>query len=140
MITIDQIITHIKTVTSYTNVVPLAQIQEDLKEIPNLPRISVGYAAISSKNPNTTTEHDLLNQDLENLVQTFIIHIVSTVSDFPTIWQRLAEYSVLTGWNPVSEERCHSGFTYSGGSIIGLEDNIQRWQDYWNIGFPTVTR
>ena len=140
MITVDDIITRILETTEYKNVGYLGAAQEDLAEVKNLPRISIGYATIASKNKGVTTEHNLLNQNLEDLVQSFIIQIVSSVEDFPTIWRTIYSVDVLLGWNPISEEAAQTGITYSGGSIVGVSNDKQRWQDFVNIGFPTISR
>lgn len=135
MISIDTIKTRLEAQTNYT--IAFARDREvDLQEQTELPIIYIGYATIDSKNPTSPVEHDFLNQYGEDLVQSFHIQTVCSVSQLPTVWKAL--HTALIGWNPTPGEQYHSGFTYASGGVMGLS-NSKLWHiDVWRIGFPTV--
>lgn len=118
-----------------TYTVELARTKEPvLSEFTTLPIIYCGYHTIDSENPTTPQAADLFNQHGEDLTQTFVIQIVSTITNFDTVWKNV--YQSLIGWHPDLIEKQHTGFTYQQGGMMGLENGRLWWLDRWSIGFP----
>lgn len=136
MIPVSTVITRIETLgASY--IVSEAQNREPVYEnVSTTHRIYVGYAGISSKDPNAPIEKDLYNQHGEDLVQSFDIQINCLNSNFQSVW--VAIYQKLVGWHPYTLPANVTGFTYAEGGPMGLVEGNIFWVDRWRIGFPTT--
>lgn len=116
-----------------TTIEPANQDKPDLSMVTN---IFVGYAGISSINPNQAKEHSLYNRSGQDLSQDFDIQIVCKELDLPIIWPYV--YDALIGKNPLPQYAEHSGLTYVQGGPMGLS-NENLWHiDRWSIGFPLI--
>lgn len=98
--------------------------------------IYVGYAGISSINPNQAKEHDLYNRAGQDLSQDFDIQIVCLEANLPIIWPYI--YNALIGQHPLPQYAEHSGLTYVQGGPMGLSNENIWHVDRWSIGFPLI--
>ena len=137
MIDVEFLIDLVSTNTDYT-VEYAKNILVNLENLIDLPKIYIGYATIDSTNPNAPIEHDTYSTHGEDLVQSFDIHIICLVENYPEIWRNV--YSVLIGQHPtatLSGQASTSGLTYGQGGVVGLSNGKQWTTDRWRIGFPT---
>ena len=134
---IDQsiVITRLKDQLTYT-IRPAREKQIVLSELSELPIIYVGYATIDSKDPTTPTATGYFEFHGEDLIQSFDIHICTTVTNFRTVW--INTFKALVGYNPNTLAKNTSGLTYAQGGLMGLEDAKMWWMDRWRINFPTT--
>lgn len=134
---IDQstLITRLDAQLSYT-IRPAREKQIVLSELTELPIIYVGYATIDSMDANTPTATGYFLHHGEDLIQSFDIHICTTVANFRTVW--INTYRALIGYNPNTLAKNTSGLSYSQGGLMGLEDSKMWWMDRWRINFPTT--
>ncbi len=96
----------------------------------------VGYAGISSINPNQAKEHDLYNRAGQDLSQDFDIQIVCLGANLPIIWPYV--YNALIGQHPIPQYAEYSGLTYVQGGPMGLSNENLWWVDRYSIGFPLI--
>ena len=134
---IDQstVIARLDAQLTYT-IRPSREKQIVLSELTELPIIYVGYATIESKDPNFPTATGYFELHGEDLVQSFDIHICTTVANFRTVWINI--FKALIGYNPNVPARNTAGLNYSQGGMMGLEDSKVWWMDRWRINFPTT--
>lgn len=137
MIDLQVVIDRISSQTNY-DVERARSIEPNLQDIATLPVVYVGYFSIDARSPSAPIAYDLYDLYGEDLVQTFDIQIVCTITDLPTIWK--AVYSSLIGYTPTSTTSSlasTSGFTFAQGAT--QQSNGKVWDvSRWKIGFPTA--
>jgi len=134
MYDIADIITLMQT-TGYT--VERAKAKEPvLSELNTLPIAYVGFRGIDSNNPTTPESFSNYEQNGENLIQTFDVHICCESTDLPVIWRKI--YKSLSGKNPIPAEAQFSSITYQQGGVIGIENARLWWLDRWAVQFPSL--
>jgi hypothetical protein len=113
--------------------------EPNLQEIVELPIIYVAYSSEQMANPNAPIAYDIYSEHGEDIIQTFEIKIVSTISDFYLVWREV--YKSLIGYTPtptLASIASTSGMTYRQGAVMGLSNGKLWHLALWNIGFPTT--
>lgn len=136
MINIADVITRIASQTGYIVEEAKANDQE-LLEAGQFPKIFVGYGPIRNGHPETELTYGIIDINGENLVQSFHIKIVATVSTFRAVFISL--YKALSAWNPLPEESPHTCLNYVNGEPLGINNQTFWFVSEWKINFPTNT-
>ena len=134
MISVQTIVSKIYSETGYTTQFARSA-DQDLLEVTEGVRISVGYGPIRSSNPEQAIAYSAYELQGENNIQSFYVVICCTADIFDTVFKNV--YKALKGYNPSGEESLHTSFTFSNGEPLGFNNTMFLFRQEWKIGFPT---
>jgi hypothetical protein len=145
MIASQVIVDRILATTDYTNVDLLTEFAQDLFENDELPCIRVGYKGVDVINPYRNLSLGEYRTHNEDLIQSFVIQIVSEVEDYHEVWENIfgvdksTDTIKLLGWNPTSIEENSTPINFIKEDVIGLSQGKQKSQTIIAVGWPTYS-
>lgn len=137
MIDIQVVVDRLKSQLSYT--VELSRDTEiNTQDLSTLPIIYVGYASLDTKNPNAAIALSYLDENGEDMVQTFDLKIVSTIADLSVVVRNV--HKAINGFTPIPSDNTSftSCFSFAQGGVIGLSNGKIWWVSRYRIGMPTI--